>query len=310
MQRFLKALATTAFVIAICIFALENLYGIGPRVWKNNAGKKLNAVFVGIKVVERNGFETNLVVLKRTSDQKLFEIPIDTLSKFDQNIAKRLAERGGKEKSAEKNFLPPDDFWKPDIQKVNKIVLSAQANAQNGGYRNAIRLIEKAMLFAGLESDPAERGSDYIYDRADYYAAIGNQRPTQAIKEYNKAWTAGNRREYLLSEKAYLKAMELDPQWLWPENNLAWLLATCPDASIRDGRKAVRFARKCCRLSDWHNSSFIGTLAAAYAEAGDFQKAIQCVERCLLMENRGSHDSRLTQKMLNHFNANQAYRDN
>ena len=105
------------------------------------------------------------------------------------------------------------------IQKVNKIVLSAQTNAQNGGYKNAIRLIDKAMLFAGLESDPAERGSDYIFDRADYYAAVGNQGPAQSIEEYNKAWTAGNRGEYRLCEKAYLKAMKLDPQWLWTENN-------------------------------------------------------------------------------------------
>lgn len=64
-----------------------------------------------------------------------------------------------------------------------------------------------------------------------------------------------------------------------PQNNLAWLLATCPIDSIRDGRRAVELARDADKFSSGKNPMFVDTLAAAYAETGDFVKAIAAVER-------------------------------
>lgn len=57
-------------------------------------------------------------------------------------------------------------------------------------------------------------------------------------------------------------------------NELAWIHATCPDEKIRDGVKAVELAKRACEGSNWKNSAFIDTLAAAYAEAGDWQNAV------------------------------------
>jgi len=58
-------------------------------------------------------------------------------------------------------------------------------------------------------------------------------------------------------------------------NNRAWLRATCPDASIRNGQSAVGDAKKACELNNWELASHIDTLAAAYAEADDFDSAIR-----------------------------------
>jgi len=62
-------------------------------------------------------------------------------------------------------------------------------------------------------------------------------------------------------------------------NNFAWLRASCPDAALRDGAQAVQFATRACELTGYNKPIFIGTLAAAQAETGDFQTAIATGQR-------------------------------
>jgi tetratricopeptide (TPR) repeat protein len=69
------------------------------------------------------------------------------------------------------------------------------------------------------------------------------------------------------------RAVELEPDNESVLNNLAWLLATSPDDAIRDGRKAIEIATKACERTEWKESHILSTLAAAYAETGDFATA-------------------------------------
>ena len=57
-------------------------------------------------------------------------------------------------------------------------------------------------------------------------------------------------------------------------NNLAWLLASCPNAAFRNGPEAVRLATRACESTGYAKPLLIGTLAAAQAEAGRFDDAI------------------------------------
>ena len=64
-------------------------------------------------------------------------------------------------------------------------------------------------------------------------------------------------------------------------NNLAWLLATCGDDRLRNGAEAVRDAEQACALTGYKQAGFLGTLAAAYAEAGRFPEAVSTCQRTI-----------------------------
>jgi tetratricopeptide (TPR) repeat protein len=64
-------------------------------------------------------------------------------------------------------------------------------------------------------------------------------------------------------------------------DELAWLLATYPDSNLRDGTEAVRLAERACALTQRQVPSILDTLGAAYAESGDFQRAIDTTEEAL-----------------------------
>ena len=69
------------------------------------------------------------------------------------------------------------------------------------------------------------------------------------------------------------KALALEPADSGVLNNLAWLLATSPDDDLRDGKRAIDLATKACEETEWKEAHIVSTLAAAYAETGDFENA-------------------------------------
>jgi tetratricopeptide (TPR) repeat protein len=89
-------------------------------------------------------------------------------------------------------------------------------------------------------------------------------------------------------------------------NNLAWIYATSPLIHIRDGDEAVTLALKACELTDFKEPEALDTLAAAYAEAGNFEKAIEYQERAIDLCQEESKSALL--KSLKLYQAGQAYR--
>jgi tetratricopeptide (TPR) repeat protein len=75
------------------------------------------------------------------------------------------------------------------------------------------------------------------------------------------------------------KAVTLSPETAEYANALAWLLATCPDAKLQDGREAVHFALKAVSID--RNAQYLDTLAAAHARKGDFKKAVETQKTAL-----------------------------
>ncbi len=103
-----------------------------------------------------------------------------------------------------------------------------------------------------LEKD-AENSAAYAA-RADTYLQVGEH--GKAIADYTESLKRDADNTHVL-------------------NNLAWVLATSPDDKRRDGRRAIELAKKACDLSDYKEAHIVSTLAAGYAETGDFEAAVK-----------------------------------
>jgi tetratricopeptide (TPR) repeat protein len=79
----------------------------------------------------------------------------------------------------------------------------------------------------------------------------------------------------------YEEALKIEPQHQLAMNNLAWILATSSDASIRDGARALQIAQQASYLSGDGDPNLLRTLAAAYAETGRFSEALLAAEQAM-----------------------------
>jgi tetratricopeptide (TPR) repeat protein len=93
-------------------------------------------------------------------------------------------------------------------------------------------------------------------------------------------------------------------------DELAWLLATYPDSKLRDGNEAVRLAERACALTERRIPVILDTLGAAYAETGDFPRAISAIEEALKRaHSSGDSDAvKLSESILASLDENLPYR--
>jgi len=154
-------------------------------------------------------------------------------------------------------YVNPYAFWQATIDRNPESFLahSGFGNAlfQKGKVQGAIAHYQRA-----LELAPGF--CDAHYDLGNIFLQEGQ--PAEAIFQFKKA-------------------LEIQPGRVLTLNNLAWVLATCPDGSVRNGSQAIELATRANELSAGKEPSIIGTLAAAYAEAGQFSAAITVAQQAL-----------------------------
>jgi tetratricopeptide (TPR) repeat protein len=103
--------------------------------------------------------------------------------------------------------------------------------------------------------------------------------PTNAVANYQLALIYQSRRDFQRAIDYYHKTIQARPDMVEALNNLAWLLAANHDSAVRNGTEAVQLAERACKLNDFKTPVLIGTLAAAYAEAGRFGDAVTTAEK-------------------------------
>jgi tetratricopeptide (TPR) repeat protein len=153
--------------------------------------------------------------------------------------------------------------------RAKRVAKEALALARQGQYQEALPLIERAIRY-----DQINALNHYCALRGEICAGMRDQKAKLAIAFYGHAIECKRRGRYRDAKVAYLEAFAIDPVFLWPANNYAWLLATSTEPSVRDGNEALKYALLVCKRSRWNCWAFLGTLAAAYAESSNFPKAI------------------------------------
>ncbi len=115
----------------------------------------------------------------------------------------------------------------------------------------------------------------------EHYQQALKQMPDSTHARYQLGLALQCRGKYAAAIAQFQKVIELDPLHITARNNLAWMLATCPEASLRNGPKAVELAQRAVQLSAGISPQILDTLAAAFAEAGRFPEAVTTARQAL-----------------------------
>ncbi len=108
---------------------------------------------------------------------------------------------------------------------------------------------------------------------------------------------------------AYEKALQQKPDEPGLLNNSAWVLATSPRDDVRDGKRAVELATKACELTEYRQAHIVSTLAAAHAETGDFDAALQWIDKALELSPEEGEEREHLQKERRHYTEKKPFRE-
>src|SRR5262249_45363557 len=131
----------------------------------------------------------------------------------------------------------------------------------------------------GLARAAAGRFDEAI---ADFSEAI-RMDPQYLHAYHGRGLAYAARTDYDQAVIDHIEAIRLCPRAAEAYNNFARFWACCPDPERRDGKVAVELAERACELSDWADWNCLSTLAAAYAQRGDRDRAAEWAEKALAL---------------------------
>ena len=188
-----------------------------------------------------------------------------------------------------------------------------------GKYDEAISDFSKA-----IEINPESSGTDGIYfARGSSYALSGQygkaisdlniaieKNPQDSEAYFTRGTVYQDQGRYDKAISDFNHTIEIDPDNADAYNVMAWILATSPDAAHRNGARAVKLTQKAITLD--RNAQILDTLAAAYAEAGQFDMAVSTQHKAIaMMKKEGEEKKIIAQsiKRLAAYESNQPWRE-
>jgi Flp pilus assembly protein TadD len=176
--------------------------------------------------------------------------------------------------------IKPDDF-----NTRNNFALTL---IDCGKRDEAMKLLGDTMKMYPNSAEVANKLACMLADDGRFDEAIAYFRKAAAVRPHdamlvsnlgNALYRQGNFKEAVV---AWRRAIALQKaQNMWTVNQLAWAMATCPDAAIRNGGEAVELAGWAVKLSREQNVVILGTQSAAFAESGRLPDAVATVQQAL-----------------------------
>ncbi len=171
--------------------------------------------------------------------------------------------------------LKQDNDFAPAL-RMRGLVL---ANA--GKFKEAVQSLREAVTTAPEDVELRLQLAATELANKENDAAIQDFTKVIELEPENWAGLQGRADAYLAEGKHqdartdYEAALKLQPKNSTVLNNLAWLLATSTFDELRNGAKAIELATEACVITEYKQAHVLSTLAAAYAETGDFDKAVE-----------------------------------
>jgi tetratricopeptide (TPR) repeat protein len=199
--------------------------------------------------------------------------------------------------------------WAPALEL--QAILAAQSSDYTAAISSLQELLKKAPQSSQLlgqigmlyEANKQPRKAIATYDdvlahdpdsfsalrgRADAYLNIGKH--AEAVADYNAA-------------------LKIKPDDSGVLNNLAWVLATSPDDKVRDGKRSIELSTKAAKLDDYKQAHILSTLAAGYAETGDFDTARKWSQKAVDTGSDNSETNAQLKKELSSYESNKPWRE-
>jgi protein O-mannosyl-transferase len=114
-------------------------------------------------------------------------------------------------------------------------------------------------------------------------------KPDNMEARYNLGNTLLKERKPAEAIAQFQQVLQIQPDSVGTQIKLAWLLATYPEESLRNGKEAMELARRANELTSGGNPVVLETLAAAYAEAGQFPDAVESARQALALAQTQSN---------------------
>jgi tetratricopeptide (TPR) repeat protein len=122
--------------------------------------------------------------------------------------------------------------------------------------------------------------------RGDAMLSLGEH--AKAVSDYEEALELGEQIQDIEESEGVETVSKPDDGVL---NNLAWVLATSPKDDVRDGEKAIEYATMAAEVTEYKEAHILSTLASGYAESGDFDKAIEWIEKAIEVNKKVAKDA-------------------
>ena len=274
-----------AFILGVALFAVAMLgaltcrqaamYGDIERLWRTTLSRNpecwMAHTNLGLVLFQKGQLDEAIAHYRATLKMQ------PNWSDAEYNLGTALL---GKGKVDEAIFhcdravaIQPND---PDAQVslANALFAKKRINEAILHYEKALALRSDYFLARyGLGSALLEKGE--LNAAIEHCQAALLLRPNDPDCRTTLAIALDEKGETAEAIQHYEKALQISPQSVPALTNLAWLLATCSNGSLRNGSKAIEIARQADHLSGGTNTLVLRTLAAAYAESGEFEKAIE-----------------------------------